>query len=62
MREGSKITVYKIKPGDLNSCCEKDLNEVVSWIQACEPGEKITIEIFEMSEAEFNNLPEYVGP
>lgn len=57
------MKVYKIIPGEgLNPCCEKDVNAIISWLTEATAGEVIKIEITEMPEEEYNNLPEYMGP
>lgn len=57
------MKVYKVTPGPgLNPCIEKDPNAVLVWLEESEPGEMITIEVKEMTEAEFEALPEYEGP
>ncbi len=47
---------------DLNSCIEKDPKDVLIWLEESEPGAIITIDVMEMSEEEYNALPEYMGP
>ena len=59
----SKIKIYKTYPGkDLAPCCEKDIKNVIPWLEQCEVGDVLSIEILEMEEDEYNNLPEYMGP
>jgi len=38
------------------SCC------VLSWLEEAEPGEAIQIVVGEMDEAEYDKMPEYMGP
>lgn len=57
------MKVYTIQPGkDLNSCTEKDIKNIIPWLEESEIGDIITIEVVEMSEEEYNFLPEYMGP
>lgn len=57
------MKVYKTTPDiGLNSCCEKDPKLALFWLEAATPGEIITIEVLEMSEEEYNSLPEFTGP
>lgn len=57
------MKVFKVWPGvDLNPCCEKDANAVLVWLEESQPNEIIKIEVLEMTEAEYDALPEYMGP
>ena len=57
------MIVFKVWPGvDLNPCCEKDPAAVLVWLEEAEPGETIKIEVIEMTEEEYDKLPEYMGP
>jgi hypothetical protein len=57
------MIVYKVTPGkDLNPCIEKDPSATLIWLEESQPGDVITIEVKEMTEAEFEALPEYMGP
>lgn len=57
------MKVFKISPGkDLNWCIEKNPENIISWIAESEVGNTITIEVIEMTEKEYENLPEYEGP
>jgi hypothetical protein len=57
------MKVYKIYPGkDLNPCCEKNPEAVLIWLEESELGEEIKIKILEMTEDEYEKLPEYTGP
>jgi len=57
------MKVYKVTPDtDLNPCSEKSIDNVIPWLEMAEIGEKITIEVIEMTEAEYDALPEYRGP
>lgn len=75
MTEGNshKITkevnmrVYKVTPGEgNNSYVESDLRIVAEqlpdWLIDIELGEKVTVDVLEMSEEEYKALPEYMGP
>ena len=57
------MKVFKVWPGvDLNPCCEKDPAAALIWLEEAEPGEVIKIEVMEMTEKEYEALPEYEGP
>lgn len=57
------MKVFKVWPGvDLNPCCEKTLDAVAYWLDMAEAGDTITIKAIEMTEAEYEALPEYMGP
>ena len=45
----------------LNPCTEKDIKGVLTWIEEAEPGCIIEIIVGEMDEAEYDELPEYMG-
>ena len=57
------MKVFKVCPGEgLCSCIEKDTSACLTWLEESEPGEIIKIEVLEMTEAEYEDLPEYTGP
>ena len=57
------MKVFKVCPGEgLCSCIEKDTSACLTWLEESEPGEIIKIEVLEMTEAEYEDLPEYPGP
>jgi hypothetical protein len=59
------MKVYKVTPcKDCNPCTEKDIEAVKVWLEEADPtnNEVITIEPMEMSEEEYDNLPEHMGP
>ena len=57
------MKIFKVYPDvDLNPCCEKDPAAVLPWLEESEPGETIKIEVIEMTEEEYDKLPEYMGP
>ena len=57
------MKVYKVTPGEgLEPCIETEPSAAISWLECAEIGDVITIEIKEMTEAEFEALPEYRGP
>ncbi len=57
------MIVYKTYPDkDCSPCIEKSPQAVMIWLQEAQPGETITVEVMEMSEDEYNSLPEYMGP
>ena len=57
------MKVFKVWPGEgLNPCIEKDPSACLTWLEESESGEIIKIEVLEMTEAEYEALPEYVGP
>jgi len=58
----TKIRIYTVRPGDLAPCIEKNLKDVLVWLEEAELGETIKITIGEMEESEYEILPEYMGP
>jgi len=57
------MRAFKITPGKgYSSCCEKEAKSVIDWLEISEVGDIITVEIIELSEKEYNQLPEYMGP
>ena len=57
------MKVFKVCPGEgLCSRIEKDPSACLTWLEESEPGEIIKIEVLEMTEAEYEDLPEYTGP
>lgn len=57
------MKVYNVLPGKgLNKCTEKTVSEVMFWIQDLEVGDTLTIRVLEMSESDYNALPEFQGP
>ena len=57
------MKVYRITPDrGLCACTEKNINGVIEWIKHSEVGHVMTIRVREMSEEEYNSLPEYTGP
>lgn len=57
------MKVFKVWPGEgLNPCIEKDPSACMAWLEESEPGEIIKIEVLEKTEAEYDVLPEYMGP
>lgn len=57
------MKVFKVWPGaDLNPCCENTLDAVSYWLDMAESGDTIKIEVLEMTEAEYEAMPEYTGP
>jgi hypothetical protein len=50
------IEVYRIK--GTNTIIEQDIESVLVWIQNLQVGEKLTVEKTEMTQEEFNSLPE----
>ncbi len=58
-----KIVMYKVIPGKgCNPCCEKEIKSVCVWLEEAEVGDELKIEVIEMTENEYNELPEYMGP
>jgi hypothetical protein len=49
------------KPGAKPSV-EKTADAVAYWLDMAEAGDTITIKAIEMTEAEYEALPEYMGP
>ena len=57
------MKVYKLTPGpSLNPCVEKEPRNLLPFFDDAEPGDKMTVEVLEMSEGEYLDLPEYMGP
>ena len=57
------MNVFKVWPGEgLNPCIEKDPSACLTWLEEAEPGDTVKIEVLEMTEAEYDALPEYMGP
>jgi hypothetical protein len=56
------MRVYEIKNQvGFNTLAENTLEGVVTFLENCDVGDKLTIDISEMSEIEFNGLPEFQG-
>lgn len=61
------MKVFKVWPGEgLDPCIEKDPSACLTWFEESDPGEIIKIEalrytMLEMTEAEYDELPEYEG-
>lgn len=52
----------KITPENYNGWIERiDENKTI-FLQDVKPGEKFQIEVLEMTQEEFDNLPEFTGP
>lgn len=49
------------KPGAKPSV-EKNIDGVAYWLDMAENGDTITIKAIEMTESEYDALPEYAGP
>lgn len=56
------MRVFKIAPKGLNYCCEKDFEHLKVWFDEAEIGEEFEVQVLEMTEIEYNALPEYMGP
>jgi hypothetical protein len=56
------MKVYKMGPMGFNKCIEKDYKAILCWLEEAEVGDGFTIEVLEMTEKEYNALPEYWGP
>lgn len=57
------MKVYKVVPlPDYNSCIETDPRTIITWLEEAEVGDGFRIEVLEMSRAELDALPEYMGP
>ncbi len=57
------MKVYRVEPDKgLNKCTEKHIQDILVWFEESEPGSVITIEVLEMSEDDYDALPEYMGP
>ena len=57
------MRVYKVTPcKDCDPCIEQSLEAVMSWIEEASDDAKIVVIPTEMSEAELDDLPDYMGP
>jgi len=57
------MKVYKITPlPDFNPCTEKDIKDLMIWLEESEPGDSFKVDVLEMTEEEYAALPEYMGP
>jgi len=58
------MIVYKMGPKGFNQHIEKDPTKVVEcWLNDdAMPGDIIEVEVMEMTENEYESLPEYMGP
>ena len=57
------MKVFKVyQDEDFNPCYEKEISAIMLWLEKANEGNKIKIEVFEMTENEYNALPEYMGP
>ena len=56
------MKIFRVTPEGLNPCCEKDPTAVLVWLKESQPNERITIDVIEMSDEEYEKLPEYMGP
>lgn len=57
------MKVFKITPDiDANPYIEKEIDNIAVWLEESEIGDKITIDVINMSEEDYNNLPDYMGP
>ena len=61
------MKVYQITPDkDCNPHTENNLKSAVAsveeWLKDSDKGTVVSIEIFEMTEKEYSQLPEYEGP
>jgi len=57
------MKVYKVIPRRFAPCHVIALTNVMAWIDNnAETWTRITVDVLEMSEEEYEALPEYVGP
>uniref|UniRef100_A0A6M3INW6 Uncharacterized protein n=1 Tax=viral metagenome TaxID=1070528 RepID=A0A6M3INW6_9ZZZZ len=56
------MIVYKIRPDGGNPCVEKDLGAIMEWLKESYPGGSFMLSVHEMTEQEYEDLPEYMGP
>jgi len=56
------MKVYKIRPDGGNPCCESDIEALKVWFEESQVGDNFIIHVLEMTEDEYMNLPEYMGP
>ena len=55
------MKVYKVTPWGCNSCIEKRPEDVAEVLREAEEGETIFINVIEMTEEEYEALPESMG-
>jgi hypothetical protein len=62
--KNNNMRIYKIYPSHGgNPFHEKDPKKIIGWITDGEEiGDRIIIEILDMSEEEFDKMPEWTGP
>jgi len=57
------MKVYEIECfPSANTCIEKDLKRMFVWFEEANIEDEIKIKVLEMSEEEYENLPEFEGP
>ena len=57
------MKVYEIEafPG-ATKCVEKEIHDLAFWFEEASPGDVIKITVKEMTQEEYNALPEFTGP
>ena len=59
----AKIRVYTVFPDKgCAPCTEKEIGNVMVWIEEAEPGAYIKIIVGMMEKSEYDKMPEYMGP
>ena len=56
------MKVYRMGPAGFNKCTEKDPKAILHWLEEAEVGERFIVDVLEMTEEEYDALPEYTGP
>lgn len=61
------MKVYEVELfKDANKYCEKGIKELIDeiklWAEDSEIGDTITINVLDMDETEYDNLPDFAGP
>ncbi len=57
------IRIYVVTPGrDLMPCTERYIENVKAWLEEADVGDTVQIDIREIEESEYEDLPEYIGP
>ena len=55
------MIVYEISPKGFNSIIERKLENIQEYLKESSPGDEWNIKVMEMTEEEYNNLPESSG-
>lgn len=56
------MKVYVVEPyKGAARCTEKDVKDVAVWFEEAEVGDEIIVRVEEMTQEQYDNLPEYMG-